>query len=80
MNIKILGKGCANCEKLQKLTEEVVRETGTAASVEKVSDVQKILGYGVMRLPALVVNEKVKALGRIPGKEEIRKFLEDELK
>ena len=80
MKIEILGSGCSNCERLQKLAEEAVKETGTPASVEKVSDMQKILGYGVMRTPAIVVNGKVKAMGRVPGKDEIRKFIQDESK
>lgn len=77
MNIKILGSGCANCKKLQAVTEEVVKEMGVAATIEKVEDIQKIMGYGVMRTPAIVIDEKVKAFGRIPGKDEIKKFIND---
>ena len=79
MKIEILGSCCSNCEKLQKLTEEVVKETGIPATVEKVSDMQKIMGYGVMRTPAIVVNAKVEAMGRVPGKDEIKKYIQDEL-
>ena len=79
MNIKILGSGCANCKKLQAVTEEAIREMGTAATIEKVEDMKDIMGYGVMRTPAIVINEKVKASGRIPGKEEIKKFIQSEL-
>lgn len=79
MNIKILGSGCANCKKLQAITEEVVKEMGIAPTIEKVEDIQKIMGYGVMRTPALVVNEKVKVSGKIPSKDEIKKYLQDEL-
>ena len=79
MNIKILGSCCSNCEKLQKLAEEVVKEIGVSATVEKVSDIQKIMGYGVMKTPAIVVNEKVKAMGRVPGKDEIKKYIQDEM-
>lgn len=79
MKIEILGSCCSNCDKLQKLTEEVVKETGIPATVEKVSDMQKIMGYGVMRTPAIVVNAKVKAMGIVPGKDEIRKYIQDEL-
>lgn len=78
MEIKILGSGCANCKKLQTLTEEAVKEMAVAANIEKIEDMAKIMGYGVMRTPALVINEKVKAFGRIPGKEEIKKFIQDE--
>jgi small redox-active disulfide protein 2 len=79
MNIKILGSGCANCKKLQAVTESVVNEMDVAATIEKVEDIQKIMSYGVMRTPALVINEKVKAFGRIPGKDEIKKFILDEI-
>jgi small redox-active disulfide protein 2 len=78
MNIKILGSGCANCKKLQAVTEEVVKGMGVEATIEKVEDITKIMGYGVMKTPAIVVNEKVKAFGRIPGKDEIKKYIKDE--
>ncbi len=79
MVIKILGSGCANCKKLQALAEETLKEMNVTASIEKVEDIQNIMGYGVMRTPAIVINEKVKAFGRIPGKDEIKKFINDEL-
>lgn len=78
MNIKILGSGCANCKKLQVLAEAAVKETGVDAAIEKVEDFQKIMAYGVMRTPAIVINEKVKAFGRIPSKDEIKKYIMDE--
>lgn len=79
MKIEILGSCCSNCEKLKKETEEVVKEMGISADVEKVSDIQKIAGYGVMRTPSIVVNGKVKAIGRVPRKDEIKKYIQDEL-
>jgi len=79
MIIKILGSGCANCKKLQATAEEAVKELGVVATVEKVQEIQKIMAYGVMRTPALVINEKVKSSGRIPGKDEIKKFIQDEV-
>ncbi len=78
MVIKILGSGCANCKKLYQAAEEAAKEMGVEAAIEKVEDIQKIMGYGVMRTPALVINEKVKVFGRVPGKDEIKKYLEDE--
>ncbi len=79
MTIKILGSGCANCKKLQAIIEEVIKEMGVEASIEKIEEIQKIMGYGVMRTPAIVINEKVKAFGRIPNKEEIKKFIKSEV-
>lgn len=78
MNIKILGSCCGNCKKLQQLATEVVKEIGIEADIEKIGDMQKIMGYGVMSLPALVVNEKVKVFGKVPSKDEIKKYIEEE--
>lgn len=76
MDIKVLGPGCASCNKLEKLVEEVVKELGIGDPVQKVSDIQEMLSYGVMATPALVVDGKVKFSGRVPGKEEIKKYLQ----
>ena len=79
MVIKILGSGCPNCKKLEQLAQEVVKEMGVEAAFEKVQDVQKIMSYGVMSTPALVIDEKVKVYGRIPNKEAIKKYIEEEI-
>ncbi|HAN09440.1 MAG TPA: redox-active disulfide protein 2 [Clostridiales bacterium] len=78
MNIKILGMGCANCKKLYQSAEEAVKELNTDANIEKVEDIQKIMEYGVMRTPAIVINEKVKAFGRVPSKDEIKEYIKEE--
>lgn len=75
VEIKILGSGCANCVKLANLTKEAVHDLGLEANVVKVTDMQEILSYGVMRTPGLVVNEEVKISGRVPKKEEIMTVL-----
>jgi len=75
MIIKILGSGCANCKKLFANTQEAVQELNLDVKIEEVKDLDEIINYGVMKTPALVVNEKVKASGRVLGKEEIKKFL-----
>jgi small redox-active disulfide protein 2 len=75
MIIKILGTGCANCKKLKENAEKAVQELGIEASIEKVEDLKSILGYGVMKTPALVVDEKVKIMGRVATVEEIKKHL-----
>lgn len=76
MNIKILGMGCCNCINLYQNTQEAVKELGIEASIEKVEDMAKIMEYGVMRTPALVIDEKVVMQGRIPKKDEIKKLLQ----
>ena len=79
MIIKILGSGCSNCKKLHALTEDAVEDMKVSADIQKVEDIQKIMAYGIMRTPALVIDEKVKAFGRIPSKDEIKKFINEEL-
>ncbi|MDF2671797.1 MAG: hypothetical protein K0R09_62 [Clostridiales bacterium] len=75
MIIKVLGTGCANCKKLEENTKKAVEELGIDAQIEKVEELKAILGYGVMKTPALVVDEKVKVMGRVPTSEEIKKYL-----
>lgn len=75
MNIKVLGSGCTKCKALEKVTREAVVEMGISAEVEKVEDIQKIMGYGVMRTPALVINEKVVLSGRLPSLSEVKEII-----
>ncbi|MGE4272215.1 MAG: thioredoxin family protein [Desulfitobacterium sp.] len=75
MIIKVLGTGCANCKKLEANAKEAVKELGLEAVVEKVEDLQTIMSYGVMKTPALVVNDQVKVMGRVPSTEDIKKYL-----
>lgn len=78
MNIKVLVTCCSNYGLLET-TEEIIKELGITATVEKVSDMQKIMEYGVMKAPAIVVNEKVKSMGRVPSKDEIKRYIQDEI-
>lgn len=75
MVIKVLGSGCANCKKLEANAREAVKELGLDATVEKVENFKDILAYGVMKTPALVVDEQVKVMGRVASAEEIKKLL-----
>jgi len=75
MEIKILGTGCSNCKNLEKATLEAVAELNLDANVVKEEDIVKIMGYGVMRTPALVVDEKVLMYGRVPTVKEIKEML-----
>lgn len=75
MVIKILGTGCANCSKLEENAKQAVKELGIEAEVVKVDNIKDIMAYGVMRTPALVVNEKVKIMGKVATPEEIKKYL-----
>lgn len=75
MVIKILGSGCTNCKKLEENARKAVSEMGIDAVIEKVEDFKDIMGYGVMKTPALVVDEKVKIMGRVASSDEIKKHL-----
>ncbi|GBG01753.1 thioredoxin family protein [Azospira sp. I13] len=76
MHIKILGSGCAKCNRLEQLTREAVAELGLEASFEHVTEMDRILAYPIMTTPALVVDEQVKVSGRIPSKDELRAWLQ----
>jgi len=75
MKIKVLGSGCANCKKLAENAKEAVNGLGIDATIEKVEDFKEIMKYGVMKTPALVVDEKVVVMGRVAKAEEIKKHL-----
>lgn len=79
MIIKILGTGCSNCKKLEANAMEAAEELGVEAAVEKVTDMKDIMGYGVMRTPAIVINEKVKMYGKVCTVDEIKKYINDEM-
>lgn len=73
--IKILGTGCPKCQKLAEVTESVAREMNIDYKLEKVTDINKIMNFGVMITPALVVDGEVKIAGKIPKTDDIKKML-----
>lgn len=75
MEIKILGTGCAKCKKLEKMTAEAVAENGLQAKIEKVEDIFKIMQFGVMSTPGLVIDNKVVLSGRLPSTTELKEIL-----
>jgi len=75
MKIEILGTGCAKCMKLEELVNEVVKTTGVSAEVLKVKDIKKIMTYGVMTTPGLVVDGRVKIAGKMPTEEQIKSWI-----
>lgn len=75
MNIKILGPGCANCNKLEALTKEVISELGVEAQIEHVTDYKSIMSYGIMATPGLVIDGTVNSSGRVPSKGEITSWM-----
>ncbi len=75
MDIKILGTGCQKCKMLEKLTSKMVEELGIEATVTKEEDMFKIMQYGVMGTPGLVINEKVVHSGSLPSRKELKELL-----
>ena len=74
MEIKVLGMGCSTCKALYATVEKVVKELGIDANLVEEKDLNKIMGYHVMTLPALVIDEKVVAKGKI-SESDVRKLL-----
>lgn len=75
MLIKILGSGCAKCNRLEQLTREAVAELGLDASFEHMREMDRIMAYPIMTTPALVVDEQVLVSGRMPSKDELLGWL-----
>lgn len=70
-DIKVLGTGCANCKNTVKLVEEVAAAKGEQIALEKVEDIQKIMTYGVMATPAVVIDGTVVHAGGVPARNKV---------
>jgi len=77
VSVKILGTGCKKCQTLEAKVRELVTSNSIDAVIEKVTDLQKIVGYGIMMTPGLVINEQVKSYGVIPKDEQIINWLKE---
>jgi len=76
MTIKILGTGCPSCQKLEENAKKAVQELGLEdAKIEHIYDINKIVEYGIMSAPAIMIDDEIKAAGRIPDVEEIKGWL-----
>jgi len=76
MEIKILGSGCSKCQSTEKNVKDALAESGLDVQVDKVTDVMEIAKYGVFITPAVIIDGKVKSVGKIPDTEEIKKWIE----
>ena len=76
MKVQILGTGCMKCEKLEANAKEAIKEKGGGYEIEKVTDIKKIMDFGVMLTPALAIDGQVKSVGKILSVEEIKKLLQ----
>lgn len=79
MEIKILGTGCPKCKALHKAVTEVVSEMGISADIKKVEKLDEIVEAGVMLTPGLMINGKLKVTGKVPGKEDLKKYIKAEI-
>jgi small redox-active disulfide protein 2 len=73
--LQILGTGCPKCKKLTELTEAAAKAAGIEYELEKVTDINDIVAFGVMTTPALVVDGEVKVAGRLPSASELQSML-----
>jgi small redox-active disulfide protein 2 len=77
MEIKVLGPGCPNCAEVEKRVKNALAELGIAADVEKITDIRKMMSYGILATPGLVIDGRVKSSGRIPRIEDIKLWIRD---
>jgi len=75
MTIRVLGPGCMNCKTLERRTREALEQMNLQANVEKVEDLDRIVSYGIMRTPGLVIDEKVVWQGGVPSVEKIKELI-----
>lgn len=80
MRIQILGTGCPKCKKLASLAEEAAKELALDYELEKITDVNDIVSFGVMSTPALAVDGKVLVSGKVPPAQEVKQLLEGAMK
>ena len=77
LEIKVLGPGCAQCDRLEQELIQVMTETGIIADIEHIRDIKEIGRYGVMGTPALIINDKIKSVGQVPPKSKLIKWLKE---
>ncbi len=75
LEIRVLGAGCAQCNKLEQLVMEVLTEIGMPADLEHVTDMREIARYGVMGVPALVIDGRVVSTGKVPPKDRVKSLI-----
>ena len=78
MNIKILGVGCSRCKKLEQQVRNLVEKNNIDAEIEKITEIQDMMKYGIMSTPGLVINKKLKSSGIIPKDEQILNWIKEE--
>jgi len=77
ISVKVLGTGCKKCQTLEAKVRDLVSANNIDASVEKVTDIQEMVRYGIMMTPGLIINEKVKSFGIIPKDDQLLSWLKE---
>ena len=77
LEIKVLGPGCANCERMEQLARKIVGDLGVEANIEKITHMDQILSYGVASTPGLVVGDELVVSGRVPTEAEMAVWIVD---
>lgn len=77
LNIKVLGAGCKSCHQQYENVKEAISTRGIDAEVEYITDMEKVMSYGVMSMPAVVVNEQVVSMGKMLKKAEFERLVEE---
>lgn len=75
MEIKVLGSGCSRCHKALEIVNKVVSENHVDANVEYVTDIERVMAYNVMSMPAIVVDGEVRLKGSVPSESDVKKML-----
>lgn len=75
MEIKVLGPGCAKCQKTEDVVKEAVAEAGVEAEIKKITDAMEIAAAGVFGTPAVIIDGNVKMVGKVPSKDQVKSWL-----
>jgi small redox-active disulfide protein 2 len=75
MNIKVLGPGCKKCDKTEQIVKAALAEAGVTATVEKITDMIQIAGFGIMSTPAIVVDGDVRLVGKVPSIADVKQII-----
>ena len=79
MEIKVLGPGCANCHKMEEMAKTAVKELGIEANIEKITDIGQIAMHGILSTPGLIVNGKIKHLGKpLPSLQKVKELIKQD--
>lgn len=78
VTVKVLGSGCKKCQTLEAKVRELVNQNNIDAAVEKVTDINEMVNYGIMMTPGLIINDEVKSVGIIPKDEQLIKWIKGE--